>query len=127
MIKKVVFTFFLMLPLLANASSAETYICKTNDDWFQKWYDERFIFIDTKNSYAKMGTGEKWGDKHALTSKKIAIGTKYFWSQELKVKDRNQKWIFVFSLRIQSDGKNELFMKNERNHEWKFQVDCKQQ
>ncbi len=120
--KPLIVAFALGFCSITTTLHAETYVCQTNDAWFEKWYAERFIFVDTDKLVAKMGTGDKWGGERKLSVKKIAIGTKYIWSQELKVKNSSQKYYFTFSLRIKSDGKDELFIGN-----WRFYADCKTQ
>lgn len=126
MVEKILWVATFSCIFFANACSAKTYICVINENWFQNSFNERFILIDTKGSFAKMGDNDKWGSTHKLTSKKIAIGNKYFWRQEIKAKDSNENYKVVFSLRIRSSGQKDFLMRYEStNHERWIKVDCK--
>jgi hypothetical protein len=56
-----------LILLCLTTAQADTYTCKIKDEWFERWYNERYLQIDATALKAKFGTGKKWGKTYNLT------------------------------------------------------------
>lgn len=85
-INKYAFATVVIIPLFADAGSANNYVCKMEPDWLI----EPYIFIDGDKLLAKMGTGEQWGNPIPVNYRASPSGLNtYSWSHQTKRKTGN--------------------------------------
>ena len=120
---------FMILALIFNSTAlhADIYTCEVNSNWAKKWYDLKYVQIDTTQGNARYGTDRKWFANYKVSAKKAGIGMIHSWKQELTVtnaRSKGTKWTFQNKLRLKKDGDFDLIM-SRPGGSWSMGLNCK--
>ena len=115
------------LTFTSTALQAEVYTCELNSTWAAKWYDLKYVQIDTTRGNARFGTEKKWHGNYKTKSNKAGIGMLHTWKQELTVtneRKKGRKFTFLNKLRVKNDGNYDMTM-SRKARSWELPLACK--
>lgn len=126
LIKYKLLSLIFVLMVNSTALQAETYFCQIEDERMERWFNIKFLEIDTTRGVSRLGTRKKWLGFHKVKSQKAGIGMIYSWDQGILVTFDNKGKIqkFNLKLRIKKDGSSDLKMKKPKRS-WTFKTFCK--
>ena len=109
-----------LLMIIGASAKAEVWVCQTKENWLIEKYDTKFLMIDTARMQGQLGNSKNWRKKYPLQTKKIAIGTKYFWKEIMP-----NGYPYTFSVRVKNSGSADVTLINRREYARALQMECK--